>query len=81
MSMSNEEQAKQWAAKEFGIPESDVLWYNNGICYDRIGVSTKESADKVSEKVKGRTANGGMLDGMPLGGQTQRPDGSFDVTC
>lgn len=68
--MENFKQTQEWAAKEFGIKPEEVLWYNNGSCYDRIGVSTQEAADKVSDKVKGGTVNGGMLDGMPLGGQT-----------
>ena len=58
---------KKWVTKEFGIPEEDVLWYNSGSCYDRIGVVTKESADKVSAKVREGTVNGGMYHGMPLG--------------
>lgn len=78
--MSSEESKKQWAAKRFGIPMEDVLWYNSGSCYDRIGVKTKESADKVTEKVKGKTVNGGMLDGMSLGGRTMN-NGHFDVYC
>jgi hypothetical protein len=71
----------QWCAKRFGIPEEDVVWYSSGICYDRICVKTKESADKVTEKVKGQTANGGMFDGMPLGGQTKTEDGYYNVYC
>lgn len=87
MSMSSEEATKEWAAQEFGIPVNEIVWYNSGSCYDRIGVTTKESADKVSAKVEGQVANGGMLDGMPLGGQTYYPEdekckvGYYDVTC
>lgn len=68
--MDRDEQNKIWAAKEFGIPIADILWFNSGICYDRIGVTTQESANKITEKVKDKTANGGMFDGMPLGGQS-----------
>lgn len=86
--MNKEDETKKWAAENYGIPIEDVVWYNSGICYDRIGIRTKESADKVTAKVQaeGRTANGGMLDGMLLGGQTfydnNDPDGShYDITC
>lgn len=75
----------QWAAQEFGIEESEFLWYNGGSCYDRIGVNTKEAADKIAEKVKGKTANGGMLDGMPLGAISVYTDDDgkvcYDITC
>lgn len=84
MSMNSDNETKKWAAKQFGISEDEVLWYNSGSCYDRIGVTTQQAADKVSAKVKGETANGGMLDGMPLGGQTEyNRNGNhyFDVTC
>lgn len=77
--MNNED--KKWLANHFGIPEESILWYNSGICYSRIEVTTKESADKVSDKVKGQTVNGGMLDGMPLGGQTETPSKTFEVYC
>jgi len=74
-----------WLAKRFGIPESDILWYNSGICYSRIQVRTRESAEKVSKAVQGETVNGGMLDGMPLGGISEYHDSNdkilFDVTC
>ncbi len=83
--MENLEQTKEWAAEKFGIPKEDVLWYNAGSCYDRIGVLTEESAKKVSEKVKGKTANGGMYDGMPLGGYQPCTNSAgleyFDVYC
>lgn len=61
------ESTKKWLSERFGIPPEDVLWYNAGSCYSRIIVTTRESAEKVREKVKGGTVNGGMLDGMPLG--------------
>lgn len=72
---------KKWLSERFGIPEEDILWYNSGSCYSRIVVRTKESADKVHEKVKKDTVNGGMLHGMPLGGISEMKDGTFDVTC
>jgi len=75
----------KWAAERFGIPENEVDWYNHGICYDRIIVTTKTAADAVTEAVSGYTVNGGMFHGMGLGGQTQRKadDGSihYDVMC
>jgi hypothetical protein len=79
--MNTSERTKQWAAQQFGIKPEEVAWYNSGSCYDRIGVTTKEAAEKVQEAVKGETANGGMLDGMPLGGFSQGPDGIYDVHC
>jgi len=82
--MKTEQQTREWAAKEFGIKPEEVLWYNSGSCYDRIGVLTKEAADLVTQKVNGQYANGGMLDGMPLGGQIQyERDGVtyWNVTC
>ena len=73
-------QTQEWAAKRFGIPEKEVLWYNHGICYDRIGVKTKRAANKVTAKVKGEFVNGGWFHGMPLGGQQKYP-GYYDVMC
>jgi hypothetical protein len=71
---------KKWVAKRFGIPEEDVLWYHSGICYDRVGIKTKDSADRVSDQVKGGTVNGGQFDGMPLGNQSST-EGGFDIMC
>lgn len=74
----------KWLSERFGIPESDILWYNSGCCYSRIGVLTHTSAEKVRDKVKGDAANGGMLDGMPLGGISEIKDAGhiyYDVTC
>lgn len=76
---------KIWISKRFGIPIEDILWYNSGICYSRVCVKTMDSATKVRVKVNGQTANGGMLDGMRLGGisEMEDKDGSvyYDVTC
>jgi len=77
--MINEE-TKQWLSKRFSIPTEDIIWYNSGVCYNRIGVKTQESAWKVSESVKDKYVNGGMLDGAPLGGYT-KCDGGYDVMC
>lgn len=77
----------QYAVETFGIKADEFIWYNSGICYDRIGVTTKEAAEKVSEVVKAqdRTANGGMFHGMPLGViSTYKDDNGvlrYDVTC
>lgn len=74
-----------YLSNRFNIPADDIYWYNGGICYSRIIVKSKESADKVTESVKGSTVNGGMFHGMPLGGQNEskQEDGSvyYDVTC
>lgn len=79
--MEDLQATKKWAAEKFGIKEEEVLWYNSGSSYDRIGVTTKDAAIKVNQKVKGQTANGGMLDGMPLGGILNNDDGTFEVYC
>ena len=75
----------EYLSKRFGIPEEDIMWYNSGCCYSRIGIKTKSSAEKVRETVKGDTANGGMLDGMPLGGISEHKDDNgniyYDITC
>jgi hypothetical protein len=63
-----EDKTKKWLSERFGIPPEEIIMYNAGICYSRIVVTTQESAEKVREKVKDGTVNGGMLDGMPLGG-------------
>ena len=78
------EKTKIWASEKFGIPKKDVLWYNHGICYDRIGVRTKKSADKVSVACTGERVNGGMYDGMPLGAISHivhDKEEYWDVTC
>ena len=75
------EQEKQSLSKSFNIPTDDILWYNGGICYDRIGVKTEDSAKKVSKSVKGRYVNGGMYDGMPLGSCSPSNDGTYDIMC
>lgn len=73
-----------YASKKFGIPEAEIVWHNSGICYDRIAVTTLEAAMKVHEAVKGDTVNGGMLDGMPLGGISKLKGDSgyvYEVMC
>jgi hypothetical protein len=40
-------ETREWAAKEFGIPENEIVWYNSGICYDRIVVTSEKAAKKV----------------------------------
>lgn len=78
--MKDNQETKEWAAKNFNISVNEVLWYNSGSCYDRIGVTTKEAADIVTKSVENEAANGGMLHGMPLGSQTKM-DWGYDVTC
>lgn len=65
-----QQESNKWAADRFGVPVDTVKWYNSGICYDRICVTTKEAADKVTAACEGQTVNGGMFHGMGLGGQT-----------
>ncbi len=71
-------------SKRFGLKTDEVLFYNSGICYDRIVVTTMRAARKVAKAVKGRTVNGGYLDGMPLGGisEEKREDKvAYSVYC
>ena len=79
------EDTLNWASAHFGIPKEDIKFYHSGICYSRIVVKTKESADKVTAKVKNGTVNGGYFHGMPLGGQSVHTDDdgntTYDVTC
>lgn len=74
-----------WLARRFNIPVEEIRWYNGGVCYNKVVVTTQNAADKVSEVVKGRQANGGWFDGMPLGVQTtlKDKDGTlmYEVTC
>lgn len=71
----------KWAAARFGLSDSDVLWYNAGSCYDTVLVTSRDAADKVAKYVAGERANGGMLDGMPLGGIVEESSSRFRVTC
>lgn len=75
------EETKQWLSEKFSIPTDDILWYNSGTCYDRIGVKTEESAKKVTQAVRGGYVNGGMYDGMPLGSCSPSNDGTYDIMC
>lgn len=71
-------------AKRFGLMPSDVLFYNRGICYDRIVVTTMTAARRVAKAVKGETVNGGYFDGAPLGGISETTINGvkgFDVRC
>lgn len=74
-----------YLSKRFDIPEEDIVSYNSGICYSRIVVRTQESANKVHDSVKDNTVNGGMFDGMQLGGirKYKNEFGKllYDVTC
>ena len=70
----------KWASKEYGIPLAEISGYNSGICYDAIWVTTQKSANIVSEKMKGQFVNGGIYDGMPLGGQS-KGENSIRIMC
>ena len=75
---------RQSGAKRFGLKTEEVLFYNSGICYDRIVVTTMRVARKVAKAVEGRTANGGYFHGMPLGGISDtKHDGkqAYSVYC
>ena len=78
------QQQHQRIAERFGIPVQDVHWYWGGICYARCAVKTIESAQIISDAVKGQWVNGGWYDGMPLGKITKHDDGDYiwyEVTC
>lgn len=77
-------EARERGAKRFGLSLDEVLFYNHGICYDRIVVTTKRAASKVRKAVAGETVNGGYFDGTPLGGiseATIHGVKGFNVTC
>jgi len=73
------ENGRQYAVERFGLADDEVVWYNGGICYGRVIVTTREAAEKVAEQVKGRYVNGGWLHGMELGGIIEDSKGRFDV--
>ena len=71
-------------AKRFGLKPDEVMFYNRGICFDRIVVATARAAKKVAKSVEGETVNGGYFDGAPLGGITEATINGikgFDVRC
>ena len=78
--MITTKETQHWAMQQFGISANDLIWYNGGICYNRIAVRTKAAAKKVSAAVKGQTVNGGWFHGMPLGGIT-KTDKGYEVYC
>ena len=78
--MITTKETQHWAMQQFGISANDLIWYNGGICYNRIAVRTKAAAKKVSAAVKGQTVNGGWFHGMPLGGITKTDEG-YEVYC
>ena len=78
--MITTKETQNWANQQFGISANDLIWYNGGICYNRIAVRTKAAAKKISAAVKGQTVNGGWFHGMPLGGITKIKDG-YEVFC
>ena len=80
-----ETKSNSFIAKFFGIPESDVVWYHGGICYDKIVVTTPSSAAKISAALEGKYVNGGMFDGMPLGSISEVTDANnkkvYEIMC
>ncbi len=78
------EDDRRAGAKRFSLKTDEVLFYNRGICYDRIVVTTMQAARKVAKSVKGDTVNGGYFDGAPLGGISEATilgTKGFDVLC
>lgn len=75
----------KWLSQHYGIEESEILGYNDGICYATIWVQTQEAAEKVAAKEKGRTVNGGWYHGSPLGAISPMTASNgvkqFRVTC
>lgn len=79
-----DDDGRSFASSWFGIDESDVVWYRSGICYARVCVRTREAAEKVRNKVKNDTVNGGWYHGEPLGyimETTFNGERVFDVMC
>ena len=80
--MDRDDKARDYCVRTFGIKPEEFVWHHSGICYSRIGVNTKEAAEKVRAKVKGETVNGGYLHGMPLGGYDKpNENGTYDIKC
>jgi len=52
-----------------GVTDVVPVWVNSGICYSRAVYNDEAAARAVGEAVRasGATANGGFMDGMPLG--------------
>lgn len=73
--------ARQWIASRFGVSPETVRWFNAGSSYDRVIVTTRESAERISRAASKDTANGGYFHGMQLGRITECADGTFDVMC
>ena len=69
-----------WVSKRFGIKPEQVLGYNSGSAYDKVWVTDKAAAEKVSKQVKKQTCNGGYFHGMALGAISEY-DGKFEVMC
>lgn len=84
MSTTISDETRTWLAKYFDIPAKDIVWFHSGICYDRIQVRSKKSADKITKAVKNKAVNGGCFDGMPLGYQTKtKSEGRtvYEIMC
>ena len=69
-----------WVSKRFGIKPEQVLGYNSGSAYDKVWVTDKAAAEKVSKQVEKETCNGGNFHGMSLGGISEY-NGRFEVMC
>ena len=67
-----------WVSKRFGIKPEQVLGYNSGSAYDKVWVTDKAAAEKVSKQVQKQTCNGGYFHGMALGAISEY-DGKFEV--
>ena len=75
---------RERGARRFKLRPDEVLFYNRGICYDRIVVTTMRAGRKVRKAVAGETGNGGYFHGTPLGGiseATIHGVKGFNVTC
>ena len=79
--MKNAEETKRqndWVSKRFGIKPEQVLGYNSGSAYDKVWVTDKATAEKVSKQLEKQTCNGGYFHGMALGAISEY-DGRFEV--
>ena len=81
--MKNTDETKRqndWVSNRFGIKPEQVLGYNAGSAYDKVWVTDKAAAEKVSKQVEKQTCNGGYFHGMALGAINEY-DGKFEVMC
>ncbi len=65
----------------FNLSRNEVHSYISGCSYDTVYVTSKNAADKISQKVADKIIRGGVCDGMPYGRQHQESENLWRVTC